>query len=543
MGSAAARNTGLTLARGELVAFCDDDDVWLPGAASAAVSTSKPSTGVVYGWHQVFQEATGRCVTFRPPAACGPSIMRWINVPSILSGVARRSVLGDALRFDASLHTSEDWDLWLRCSDIAPMTLVPTALYRYVQHTGDRVTRGSVGHDESSQRFLDKHRSTMSPACIAHHELTIALAGQDWKVDRRQLTAAMAHPSKVGPATLLAGELVASRMGRRRNDPGLPLRFAAGAVTRVCGRPRTRHVATGFGRHRSGLSRPPIGAVWGWAQTARGRTATDSLLAGGALVLSPHYDDETIGCGLLMAEKRHRGVPVAVAVASDGRGGWYSPTPQPAPEEIVEIRHREWHRALDLLAVPRAGRFELGFPDGELGEHEGEVADRIGELLRDLRPSQVFVTRPADPHPDHRALARAARQAVTQTYGSGPGVPARELETDSSVRATGPPPQVFTYRVYPGEGLWPHGRPVRVTAASSVTQLARSVLGLASRRPLLLRAPGSLSRKVAAIEAYQSQRKLLDGELRFVWGRSVELYWPMPGDGPAAEGSPSQRSA
>ena len=36
-----------------------------------------------------------------------------------------------------------------------------------------------------------------------------------------------------------------------------------------------------------------------------------------------------------------------------------------------------------------------------------------------------------------------------------------------------------------------------------------------------------MSTKVAAIGAYDSQSRLLLGELRYVWDTSVELYWPM----------------
>jgi LmbE family N-acetylglucosaminyl deacetylase len=270
----------------------------------------------------------------------------------------------------------------------------------------------------------------------------------------------------------------------------------------------------------------PIGAVWGRVQTVAGRTATDSMLPGGALVLSPHQDDETIGCGLLMAEKANRGIPVAVAVATDGRRGWFSSTPRPEPHEIAQIRQREWHRALDLLAVPRADRFELRFPDGELSDHESELADQIGDLLQRVRPFQVFVTRSGDPNPDHRALSRAVHHAVAQISDPDPAGPHRAGADDSYLGPIGPRPEVFAYRVYPGEGLWPDGRPSRVGMSAAIVQLIRAAFGLSGRRALLFRASESTPRKVSAIGAYESQSRLLGGELRYVWGTGVELYWP-----------------
>jgi LmbE family N-acetylglucosaminyl deacetylase len=274
--------------------------------------------------------------------------------------------------------------------------------------------------------------------------------------------------------------------------------------------------------------RPPIGALWGWAQIALARNATEILVRGTALVLSPHADDETIGCGLLLAQMARSGYSASVALATDGGGGWYSATPRPTPDGIVEIRHGEWHRALDALDVPNAGRFEFGFPDGTLSDHEGEVAQRIGDLLRSLSPCQVFVTKPYDPHPDHRALARATNRAVIDVYGSatGPG-PYGVREAIPGDQLHGSPPEVYTYRVYPGEGLWPNGHPPRASLAMTFLQFARSVFGLIRRRPLILRAARSGSDKTAAIEAYESQRKLLDGELRYVWRTGVELYRPM----------------
>jgi LmbE family N-acetylglucosaminyl deacetylase len=272
-------------------------------------------------------------------------------------------------------------------------------------------------------------------------------------------------------------------------------------------------------RPRRKVSRPPVGAIWGWVQTVAGRKATEELLPGSALVLSPHQDDETIGCGLLMASKLNRGVAVAVAVATDGRCGWFSQAPRPAPEEIAEIRRREWHAALDVLTVPRADRFELGFTDGELSEHENALSGHITELLRRVRPSQVFVSSSGDPHPDHRTLARAVPRALAHAYDPGPGSPR---------------PRVYAYRVYPGEGLWPGDQPCRVRVGTAVARISGQLLGRGGRRALLVRAPGLVPTKVAAIDAFGSQRRLLDGELRFVWDSGVELYWPI--DWPATPG-------
>ena len=255
------------------------------------------------------------------------------------------------------------------------------------------------------------------------------------------------------------------------------------------------------------MRRPPIGALWIRAQTTLARDVTTRLSAGSALVLSPHPDDETIACGLLLATKAARDVPVAVAVATDGGGGWYSTAPEPPADEIVRIRHDEWHRGLDALGVPPGRRHELGLPDGDLDDHDEEAVRSILELLEEYRPDQVFVTAPDDLHADHRSLCGAAVRAVASTGDRAP--------------------ELFAYRVYPATGLWPEGHPDDATAAATALQLARSVPTLVRDRALLLRAPAAAASKRRAIAAHASQRRLLDGELRYVWGTDVELFRPL----------------
>jgi hypothetical protein len=138
--------------------------------------------------------------------------------------------VGDALRFDTGLTTSEDWDLRLRCADVAPMVYVPRPLYRYIQHRGTRLTTSPTAHAQGHHAFVEKHRSTMTAACIAHHELAFALGTRDRSALGHQLALVPRHPANLGSAGLLAGELVVTRVGRRRDDPGLSRRFAARAL-------------------------------------------------------------------------------------------------------------------------------------------------------------------------------------------------------------------------------------------------------------------------------------------------------------------------
>jgi LmbE family N-acetylglucosaminyl deacetylase len=51
----------------------------------------------------------------------------------------------------------------------------------------------------------------------------------------------------------------------------------------------------------------------------------------------------------------------------------------------------------------RPPRF-LGLPDGRLGEHAHELADRVRRLVEELRPEVVVAPWELDGHADHRAV-------------------------------------------------------------------------------------------------------------------------------------------
>jgi glycosyltransferase involved in cell wall biosynthesis len=126
-GPAAARNRGVALAQGELLAFLDADDWWQPTKlqAQAACLTQSPAPGYVLTEMVVEQEAgTGW------PAALNRAHYQNQPVcylPSAL--LVWRHVFAQVGAFDESYRYSDDADWFLRAKDAAiPFVVVPEPL-------------------------------------------------------------------------------------------------------------------------------------------------------------------------------------------------------------------------------------------------------------------------------------------------------------------------------------------------------------------------------------------------------------------------------
>ncbi|QXC62212.1 PIG-L family deacetylase [Aquihabitans sp. G128] len=125
--------------------------------------------------------------------------------------------------------------------------------------------------------------------------------------------------------------------------------------------------------------------------------------AGPVLVVAPHPDDETLGCGGLIADLCRRGVDVAVVTVTDGEGS------HPGSPGLAELRHGEQARALAHLGVPSPTR-RLGLPDGSVHAHADDLVARLRELAAGA--SLVVAPWSEDGHTDHDACGLAAISAA-----------------------------------------------------------------------------------------------------------------------------------
>jgi LmbE family N-acetylglucosaminyl deacetylase len=140
--------------------------------------------------------------------------------------------------------------------------------------------------------------------------------------------------------------------------------------------------------------------------------AATSPFAGGILVCAPHMDDESLGCGMLIALHAARG-EVRVLFASDGSGSPEPPRDRPElRRNLPAIRREEALEALAVLGVPPGHVVFYGFPDGSLARHEAEIAGRVAAEAAAMRAVAVLVPFRYDRHPDHLALNRAVTGAL-----------------------------------------------------------------------------------------------------------------------------------
>ncbi len=123
------------------------------------------------------------------------------------------------------------------------------------------------------------------------------------------------------------------------------------------------------------------------------------------LVISPHYDDETLGCGGTLALLSRRGCEIHLVWCTDGgRHG--------------ALRREEASHATRVLAP--ASTTHLPFPELALGERAGPLAQALSRSICEVRPTEILCPHRDDGHPDHRACARAtvlaARRAAISRH-------------------------------------------------------------------------------------------------------------------------------
>ncbi len=137
----------------------------------------------------------------------------------------------------------------------------------------------------------------------------------------------------------------------------------------------------------------------------------DGLITeGGVVVLAPHPDDESLGCGGLLAMLSAQGRPSRVIIMSDGTGSHPHSCTHPRPV-LRSLRQEEAREAVAHLGAPPPLFLDWG--DGDVPDSGPRFEKAVGSVVAAAHGfATLLATIPLDPHKDHVATWAIAREAA-----------------------------------------------------------------------------------------------------------------------------------
>jgi len=133
------------------------------------------------------------------------------------------------------------------------------------------------------------------------------------------------------------------------------------------------------------------------------------------LVISPHPDDEAIGCGGTLRRRILAGDVVHVVFLTSGENGGHGRS----PIDTARIRELEAHDAAAILGLTQIEFWNE--PDGSVVATP-PLIDRLRSRLADWRPDVVYVPHEREMHPDHRAAHGLVRSALIASPGAAAAI-------------------------------------------------------------------------------------------------------------------------
>ena len=121
------------------------------------------------------------------------------------------------------------------------------------------------------------------------------------------------------------------------------------------------------------------------------------------MVIAPHCDDESLGCGGTLYKHHCRGDAITAVFMTNGAMCGSE------NQEIINTRKEEAEQAAKILGINKC--VFLGHPDRQLKTSEAIIL-QTANLLKEIKPDIAYLPFYLDNHPDHMESARICLAAI-----------------------------------------------------------------------------------------------------------------------------------
>lgn len=200
VGASVARNFGISRAKGEFVAFLDDDDAWFPEKLERQLAVIGGRDACLCASRGMESDA----VIGKPGEVVCADDLRELGWHCGTSGLlARRDALL-AISFDPALAKGQDWDVFVQLVQRGPLAYVPEPLFHYRDGAHDRITMAdtTLTFEAIDQRMAANHKHRRWLGERAYRNRIVSLALDNLPQKRRPASYLAYALTKGGPRAI-----------------------------------------------------------------------------------------------------------------------------------------------------------------------------------------------------------------------------------------------------------------------------------------------------------------------------------------------------